>query len=604
MLLLFSIIAYLAGEFTQAAPVSRMHPTGPAEPPYVSNSNRRGTIDIILSSIITLTLCVYTSIHLNITPPKKFFGIRTICVYKLYWVLIGMFAHEFVLYAAYIQWRNSKIVCKILNELDRNPENSQPTPPVTLITQRRWSHITMVSAFYIVMGGFAFDVCDLTNDYQYIALTPKGFIEFAKAGLITPDILKDDDIADRSKADSLGKLLVCVQAFWMAVNIFARKISNLPSTLIEVNMMIHVLITIAVYGLWWHKPLAVANSTLLPRQRTSAAGQTAAANMGELNVPEIALLAFLLRSHRPSFEYLDQCEWSGSDTPEPYPADRNHKEFKVNVEAYIPDPQKFEIRGSPRDPRPICNNLVAKLKIKSPGLILLPGQQLVLKMHRYVLVNPEYRSLAVFISIDELHWLDLEYSYRQRLQTGGLLEMNEAMRNIISNPHDLTTFDPPNYSVQGSVYSVGIQTADWIGDLMDSPSLLFMTQLLNISYASPHASAYILTFPSYIERWAWLSACVCIALGVPFVCAVCLPLRALKNKAFLLQHPMAAGTKKSIIQFLYKLIQLLFWVCLGLAAILYTLARLFIPVEAFISMRSVPVGSFDTVPWMEYWPHV
>ncbi|KAF8534969.1 hypothetical protein BDD12DRAFT_719586, partial [Trichophaea hybrida] len=76
-------------------------------------------------------------------------------------------------------------------------------------------------------------------------------------GLITPNILKGDDIADRSKADSVGKLLVCVQAFWMAVNIFARKISNLPSTLIEVNVMIHVFLTIAVYGLWWHKPLAV-----------------------------------------------------------------------------------------------------------------------------------------------------------------------------------------------------------------------------------------------------------------------------------------------------------------------------------------------------------
>ncbi|KAF8534970.1 hypothetical protein BDD12DRAFT_894590 [Trichophaea hybrida] len=209
--------------------------------------------------------------------------------------------------------------------------------------------------------------------------------------------------------------------------------------------------------------------------------------MGDLKVPEIALLGFLLRSHRPNFEYLDQCEWSESDMPEPYPADRNHKEFKVDVEAYIPDPQKFEIRGSPRYPRPICNNLVAKLKIKSPGLILLPGQQLVLKMHRYVLVNPKHRDLAVFISIDEFHWLDLEYSYRRRLQTGGLLEMNEAMRNIISNPHDLTTFDPPNYSVQGSVYTGGIQTADWVGDFMDSPSL-FMTELLNIFYAGAHAS--------------------------------------------------------------------------------------------------------------------
>lgn len=52
----------------------------------------------------------------------------------------------------------------------------EPTQP------RRWSDITMVSAFYIVMGGFAYDVTDLSEDHRYIALTPDGFMKFAKAG--------------------------------------------------------------------------------------------------------------------------------------------------------------------------------------------------------------------------------------------------------------------------------------------------------------------------------------------------------------------------------------------------------------------------------------
>jgi hypothetical protein len=41
---------------------------------------------------------------------------------------------------------------------------------------------------------------------------------------------------------------------------------------------------------------------------------------------------------------------------------------------------------------------------------------------------------------------------------------------------------------------------------------------------------------------------------------------------------------------------------LGMA--LYGFARLFIVVEAFISIRSLPIGSFKTVNWLEYWPHV
>jgi hypothetical protein len=48
----------------------------------------------------------------------------------------------------------------------------------------------------------------------------------------------------------------------------------------------------------------------------------------------------------------------------------------------------------------------------------------------------------------------------------------------------------------------------------------------------------------------------------------------------------------------------LYFFTIGLAAMLYVLSRLFIPLEAFISIRSLPVGAFETVAWAEYWPHV
>jgi len=87
------------------------------------------------------------------------------------------------------------------------------------------------------MEGFAYDVSDI-SDNPYIALTPKGFMEFVHAEIVIPDIVKDDDIADRSKEDSLGKLLVCIQALWMVVNCIARKLSEKPTTLIELNLIV------------------------------------------------------------------------------------------------------------------------------------------------------------------------------------------------------------------------------------------------------------------------------------------------------------------------------------------------------------------------------
>lgn len=46
------------------------------------------------------------------------------------------------------------------------------------------------------------------------------------------------------------------------------------------------------------------------------------------------------------------------------------------------------------------------------------------------------------------------------------------------------------------------------------------------------------------------------------------------------------------------------WPLLGLVNVPYVFARLFIVVEAFILVRSLPIGSFETVCWVEYWPHV
>jgi hypothetical protein len=138
MPILLSALACLAAGFARAAPVPLMHPTSPSEPSYVPHPGGRGTIDILLSSVITLTLCVYTSIHLNITPPKKHLGIQNVWIYKFYWVLIAMFAPEFVLYAAWIQWRNAWELRKQLKELDGDEKNR------TLLNEIRWWFIKLL----------------------------------------------------------------------------------------------------------------------------------------------------------------------------------------------------------------------------------------------------------------------------------------------------------------------------------------------------------------------------------------------------------------------------------------------------------------------------
>jgi len=471
-----------------------------------------------------------------------------------------------------------------------NPTSSDSTNSNSADVQpdERWRKISMVSAFYIVMGGFAFDVRDL-SDHKYIALTPHGFMAFARAGLITPDILKDEDIADRSKANQLGKLLVCVQALWMVVNCVARKASGRPTTLIELNVIVHVVVAVVVYGLWWYKPLAVANPSFLPRQYASNSGQPSTVNADSPKVPEVEVLAFLLRLNglELKMEELDQ------RTRETYPADLNHTQFNVKFKAYIPNPEKLEIQGRSDLPTEFCAKLVRRLKIKSSGLILLPGQQLVLKVHQYLLLNSDEvgKWRAYFISLDQLRWLDMECAYRGTHETGGISQLESAIAESLQG---LTTFDPPNYSVQGSLYTGGISDASFdmrvdIG-VLDNIPLMFMTGLLSCFYAGAHASAWSSHFPTYIERWIWRGACICIASVVPFLCT--------------LFFICSKVIDSRINLFLKKLNVAVFCFLAGMTTISYLLARLFIPVEAFISIRSLPVGAFETVQWVEYWPHV
>jgi hypothetical protein len=463
-----------------------------------------------------------------------------------------------------------------------NPTSSDSTMPsnsnsADVQPDERWRNISMVSAFYIVMGGFAFDVHDLP-DHKYIALTPHGFMAFARAGLITPDILKDDDITDRSKANQLGKLLVCVQALWMVVNCIARKASGRPTTLIELNVIVHVVVAVVVYGLWWYKPLAVANPTLLPLVDSTITGASGQA------ILEIEIIKRRLGNVIHWSEYY-------SNIYPTYTADANQTTFKADIEPYIPDPSLFEVRGFPKRDTELSKPVV-NLKIKSPGLILLPGQVLLLKKEEWAF---QTGGRAVFLSGKALDHCALLSSYWEQGESTATAKMGTVLYDL-----ENTTYDPPNYSVQGSVFAGGISDASFdmemFFDVLDNIPLMFMTGLLSCFYAGAHASAWNSHFPTYIERWIWRGACVCIASVAPFLCTLFFICKKVDGKIYRLNG--------RINTFLRKLNEAVFIFLAGMTTISYLLARLFIPVEAFISIRSLPVGAFETVEWVEYWPHV
>lgn len=78
---------------------------------WQSTPNSRGTFDILSTCIITMLLCVWTAVHLNVPPPGSFWEPK---LRKIRWLILALLAPEMVAYTAWyvcfiqgLDWRAS-----------------------------------------------------------------------------------------------------------------------------------------------------------------------------------------------------------------------------------------------------------------------------------------------------------------------------------------------------------------------------------------------------------------------------------------------------------------------------------------------------------------
>ena len=88
-----------------------------------------GTWKIIYSCCFTLSLCVFTAIHMNVGPAGEthFLWWRRKCK----WVVIAILSPEIMLYTAGKQWFSASRLCKKLNSFAAKEPMELPTSTVT-----------------------------------------------------------------------------------------------------------------------------------------------------------------------------------------------------------------------------------------------------------------------------------------------------------------------------------------------------------------------------------------------------------------------------------------------------------------------------------------
>jgi hypothetical protein len=105
MLISASIFLLLRSfQHADAAPTSLTNSTASIVG-FVPQHGGRDTLSLLFSCLLTLGLCVYSAVHLNI-PPKGEPAWKMRCR-ELEWCIIGLFGPELVVYAAWRQWSSA-----------------------------------------------------------------------------------------------------------------------------------------------------------------------------------------------------------------------------------------------------------------------------------------------------------------------------------------------------------------------------------------------------------------------------------------------------------------------------------------------------------------
>lgn len=110
---------------------------------------------------------------------------------------------------------------------------------------------TLGQAFFIVAGGLAIESKAFPEEAR-LTITPAGALELARLRLLEP--VPAEVIDDKTKADPITKLLVCIQAGWFIIQSVARVSQGLPLTLIEIHVLTHVSVALLMYLFWFNKP--------------------------------------------------------------------------------------------------------------------------------------------------------------------------------------------------------------------------------------------------------------------------------------------------------------------------------------------------------------
>ena len=122
-----------------------------------------------------------------------------------------------------------------------------------------YSDWTLRHSFYANMGGFVLQA----RDSKPFPIHGLHLVYLLREGYLDVPEITSEQISDKSKANLLAKILVCLQTGWFVVQCFGRLGQGLPLTILELVTISYVWCTWAIYAQWLKKPLDITVPTVL-----------------------------------------------------------------------------------------------------------------------------------------------------------------------------------------------------------------------------------------------------------------------------------------------------------------------------------------------------
>ncbi len=216
---------------------------------FVTADCGRGTIDILWSCLTAIFLSIWTVIHLpvpsfDIERPDNFR--RKVVRSRVGASLIALVAPEVMLYVALGENTEAYAARKQLEKfsIDAN----------------------LTHGFFLEMGGFCLkaptgrchqlQIEDIEN-----AITASNTAARSKVGLSHSEewvrelkLIKESDIEDLRKSDSITKFFACFQGLWILTQAISRIYQHKALSLLEVTTSAYICCAVGIYAFWWKKP--------------------------------------------------------------------------------------------------------------------------------------------------------------------------------------------------------------------------------------------------------------------------------------------------------------------------------------------------------------